>query len=109
MNEALINELIAIDWEYQEVIRDFYRRRDDLYARMIKVSSAGIHFQGKDGTVFEIIVPRGKYIAFEAIDYNRTRRAYLGEKTGSLSLKRAQELGYTLGPNQTEVSPVPEG
>jgi uncharacterized coiled-coil DUF342 family protein len=47
-----------------------------------------------DKTVFEIVVPDGKYMYFDKIDYVRTRRE--GERSGSLSLKRAKELGYEL-------------
>lgn len=55
----------------------------------------GSSFQDpEDKTVFEIIVPDGKYIYFDKIDYARTRRE--GERSGSLGLKRAKELGYKL-------------
>jgi len=47
-----------------------------------------------DNTVFEIVIPDGKYMYFDKIDYVRTRRE--GERSGSLSLKRAKELGYNL-------------
>lgn len=47
-----------------------------------------------DKTVFEIVIPDGKYMYFDKIDYNRTRRE--GERSGSLSLKRAKELGFEL-------------
>ena len=55
----------------------------------------GSSFQDpEDKTVFEIVVPDGKYMYFDKIDYVRTRRE--GERSGSLSLKRAKELGYEL-------------
>ena len=55
----------------------------------------GSSFQDpEDKTVFEIVVPEGKYMYFDKIDYVRTRRE--GERSGSLSLKRAKELGYEL-------------
>jgi len=55
----------------------------------------GSSFQDpEDKTVFEIVVPAGKYMYFDKIDYNRTRRE--GERSGSLSLKRAKDLGYEL-------------
>jgi hypothetical protein len=55
----------------------------------------GSSFQDpEDQTVFEIVVPDGKYMYFDKIDYVRTRRE--GERSGSLSLKRAKELGYEL-------------
>ena len=55
----------------------------------------GSSFQDpSDNTVFEIVIPDGKYMYFDKIDYARTRRD--GERSGSLSLKRAKELGYNL-------------
>lgn len=55
----------------------------------------GSSFQDpEDKTVFEIVVPDGRYMYFDKIDYVRTRRE--GERSGSLSLKRAKELGYEL-------------
>lgn len=46
----------------------------------------------EDGTVFEIVVPKGTFISFKTVDYERTRRE--GERNGSLSLTRAKELGF---------------
>ena len=55
----------------------------------------GASFQDPtDKTVFEIVIPDGKYMFFDKIDYARTRRE--GERSGSLSLKRAKELGFEL-------------
>ena len=53
----------------------------------------GAHFQDPNtGAVYEIVVPQGTFISFDKISYNRTRLE--GEKTGSLSLKKAEDLGY---------------
>lgn len=45
-----------------------------------------------DGTVFLIVEPNGTFIEFKKIGYERTRRE--GERSGSLSLTKAKELGY---------------
>ena len=50
------------------------------------------HFQDADGTVYQIVIPEGRYVAFDKIGYKRTRR--VGEKKGELSLTKARELGY---------------
>ena len=53
----------------------------------------GASFQDPtDNTVFEVIVPTGTFISFKSIDYNRTKRE--GERAGTLSVKRAKELGF---------------
>jgi hypothetical protein len=45
-----------------------------------------------DGTVFEVVIPKGTFVSFKTIDYERTKRE--GETKGSLSLTRAKELGF---------------
>ena len=52
------------------------------------------YFQDDEGTVYKIVVPDGKYVNFEHISYVRTRR--LNEKRGDLSLKEAEEAGFTV-------------
>lgn len=47
-----------------------------------------------DNTVFEVVVPKGAFINYKTVDYLRTKRE--GEKRGSLSKARAEELGYKL-------------
>lgn len=48
----------------------------------------------EDGTVFEIIAPKGTFVNFKAIDYERTKRQ--GETRGSLSVTRAKDLGFII-------------
>lgn len=53
----------------------------------------GTHFQDPaDNTVFEVIKPTGRFVSFPSFGYNRTKRE--GERSGTLSVKRASELGY---------------
>lgn len=51
-------------------------------------------FQDNEGIVYQIVIPEGKFVHFEKLSYVRTRRAH--EKAGDLSMKKAQEAGYTL-------------
>ncbi|NVM33970.1 MAG: hypothetical protein HWN81_00140 [Candidatus Lokiarchaeota archaeon] len=52
------------------------------------------HFQDDEGTVYQIVIPTGRFVAFDKIGYQRTRRE--GEKKGDLSLTKARELGYVV-------------
>ena len=65
-------------------------------AAVLVASEIGIggSFQDEDGTVYQIVVPDGKFVSFEHISYVRTRRAE--ERAGDLSLKKAKELGYSV-------------
>jgi len=51
-------------------------------------------FQDEDKTVYQIVIPDGKFVHYEKIGYIRTRR--VDEKKGDLSLKKAQESGFTV-------------
>lgn len=47
-----------------------------------------------DGTVYQIIIPSGKFVDYKTIDYVRTKKE--GEKFGTLSIKMATEVGFIL-------------
>ena len=51
-------------------------------------------FQDNEGTVYQIVVPEGKFVHFDKIGYVRTRRD--DEKRGDLSLKKARENGFEI-------------
>ncbi len=54
----------------------------------------GSYFQ-RDGVVYKIEQPKGTFVEFKTIDYNRTRKE--GEKGGNyLSKKEAQEMGFNV-------------
>lgn len=55
------------------------------------------YFQDEEGTVYKLVIPNGKFVYFDKLGYERTRRP--GEKRGDLSMKEAQEAGFIL-PNQ---------
>lgn len=63
--------------------------------RLLSEVGVGRSFQDpEDGVVFEIVSPKGTFVNFKTIDYERTKRA--GETRGSLSVARAKELGFTV-------------
>lgn len=65
------------------------------YTSLLTEIGVGTSFQDpEDKTVFEIVVPKGRFVYNELIGYDRTRRE--GERSGSLALKRAKELGFEL-------------
>ena len=99
--------LADLDLEYATVIKDYYERRQALLARVSEEMAAGDHFQDeRDGTVFEITEPAGKFVRFERLSWQRTRRGNLGETKAGLSMKRAEEFGYVLTEVQKVVVPL---
>lgn len=47
-----------------------------------------------DGTVYQMVVPEGRFVAFDKYSYIRTKRE--GETRGSLSVKKAEEAGFDI-------------
>jgi ribosomal protein L19 len=54
-------------------------------------------FQDGEGTVYQVVVPEGKFVYFEKLSYLRTRR--FNEKRGDLSMEKAKAAGFAL-PNR---------
>lgn len=69
--------------KYKEVVTEMHRRMGESY-----------HWQDAEGTVFQLAIADGRWVAFEPLIVNRTRRN--GEAKGTLSEKAAKELGYEL-------------
>jgi len=59
----------------------------------MKIFPLGKMFQDGDGIVYQIIIPSGIFMPYKTIDYIRTRKE--GEKAGTLSIKAAQEAGFS--------------
>jgi hypothetical protein len=59
-----------------------------------KEIGVGGHFQDAEGTVYQVEETDGKFVYFDRFEIKRTRR--IGEKSGSLSLTKAKELGYAI-------------
>jgi len=49
-------------------------------------------FQDDEGTVYQVVIPEGRFVHYPKIGYIRTRRTE--EKRGDLSLKKAKEAGF---------------
>jgi hypothetical protein len=78
----------------KETVKKYF---EDLKSALEEVSKeVGINgfFQDTEGTVYKVVVPDGKWITYEQISYVRTRRN--DEKRGDLSLKEAEEAGFTV-------------
>jgi hypothetical protein len=59
---------------------------------VVQEIGVGGHFQDVEGTVYQVAECDGKFVYFDKFDIKRTKRE--GERAGSLSVKKAQELGY---------------
>jgi hypothetical protein len=87
----LQKEFVEISKQYEELKEKMKGLRESLREKMNELGVDSV-FQDDNGTVYKIVTPTGTYVYYDPIAYNRTRRE--GEKTGSLSLKEAKELGF---------------
>jgi len=76
--------------EYKEFLKEYNEAIQDLKEEV----GIGGHFQDIEGTVYQVHECEGKFISFDKLEVKRTRRD--GERAGSLSLKKAEELGYSV-------------
>lgn len=74
--------------EYKEFLEEYKTTVSELVEEL----GVGGHFQDAEGTVYQAATCDGKFVYFDKFEIKRTRRE--GERAGSLSLKKAQELGY---------------
>jgi len=89
-----IQRFIELERKKNDVKKYFEELNAALEAAVAEVG-IGSYFQDPlDGTVYKLLVPDGKFVHYERYGYHRTRRG--DEKRGDLSLKEAQEAGFTL-------------
>jgi hypothetical protein len=89
-----IQRFIELERKKTDIKRYFEELNEALEAVVAEVG-VGTYFQDpSDGTVFKLLVPEGKFVHFERFGYHRTKRGE--EKRGDLSMKEAQEAGFTL-------------
>lgn len=78
-----------------EKLNEEYKSLNSELSTVMGELGVGTHFQDpEDKTVFKIIVPKGRFVDYKPLAYERTKRQ--GEFKGTLSAKKAKELGYTL-------------
>lgn len=77
----------------KEKVKKFFEELKAANEEVAKEVGIGGMFQDpSDGTVFKVVIPDGKFVAFEKIGYKRTRRQH--EERGDLSLKEAEAAGF---------------
>jgi len=89
----LQRKYVELDKKKEEYKR-FMEELKDVIDQLVDKMGIGGHFQDSDGTVYQIDVPDGKFVYFDKYEIKRTRRE--GERAGSLSIKKAKDLGYNV-------------
>lgn len=75
-------------------VKKYFDELQEVTEALAKEIGIGGHFQDAEGTVYQIVVPKGTFIEYKQVGYQRTRRAAISEVKGDLSLTAARELGY---------------
>jgi hypothetical protein len=79
----------------REVLKEQLKTSGEELDSLLSEVGLGTSFQDpEDKVVFEVVIPKGVFISYKTIGYDRTKRE--GERAGSLSMKRAKELGFEI-------------
>lgn len=76
--------------EYKEFVQEY----TETIKQLVEEAGTGSHFQDEEGTVYQVEECDGKFMYFDKFEVKRTKR--VDEQRGTLSVKKAQELGYNV-------------
>lgn len=76
----------------REEAKQFFKDLAEATQAVADEIGVGGFFQDDQGIVYKIVTPKGRWVEFESIGYERTKRD--GEAKGSLSIKEAREMGF---------------
>jgi hypothetical protein len=86
-------QLILLDRRREEIKRFFDDYKTAVEA-LVKEYGVNHAFQDDQGIVYQLVELDGKWVNFERYGVERTKRP--GEARGSLSVKKAKELGFSV-------------
>lgn len=89
----LQKQFVALDKKKAEY-KEFMKLYKSVVGQLKEEIGLGGHFQDAEGTVYQLEECEGKFTYFDKYEVKRTKRAE--ERAGSLSLKKAGELGYNV-------------
>lgn len=93
LTEAHI-KLILLDRKKEEV-KKFFEDYKNAVNELVQKYGVNHAFQDEEGIVYQLVELDGKWVNYEKFSVERTKRP--GEARGSLSLKKALELGFKVG------------
>jgi hypothetical protein len=85
--------LIELDRKKTEV-KKFFDDYKKAVEELIAENGIGHSFQDNEGIVYQLVEQDGKWVTFDRFSLDRTKRP--GEERGTLSVKKAQELGFKI-------------
>jgi hypothetical protein len=76
----------------KEVVKQYFKDLQEALEAVAKEVGINGFFQDSEGIVYQVVAPDGKFVTFDRLGYDRTKRE--GEARGSLSVKAAKEAGF---------------
>ncbi len=76
--------------EYKKYVEELQATITEVVAEL----GVGGMFQDPSGLVWKMVIPEGKFVYFDKLSYNRTKRPH--EDRGSLSVKEAEAAGFKI-------------
>jgi hypothetical protein len=83
--------LIELDRKKAEV-KKFFDEYKEAVEALVQEHGVGHHFMDDQNIVYQLAELDGKWVTFDRYGVERTKRH--GEERGTLSVKKAKELGY---------------
>lgn len=93
-------ELFAQTKLIEDLKKQLKEANEALFTTLNELGVDTYHQDPVDGTVFKVVKPKGTYIEFKEIGYERTKKE--GEERGTLSVKEATERGFKLPTTKKE-------
>lgn len=78
----------------KEEVKKYFEQLDEATLELAKELGVNNFFQDADGIVYQVVIPTYKSVKMDHVGYVRTKRQ--GEARGSLSVKKAEEAGFTI-------------
>ena len=87
------SKFLTLSKKYESLKAELDTVREQMTTELIKIG-VGTYFQDPETmAVFKVVIPKGKFVYYENISYERT--ALEGETRGTLSKKEANEKGFS--------------
>lgn len=91
--QELKQRLVELDRKRDEV-KKFFEEYRLVVEELVKEAGLNHAFQDNQGIVYQLVELEGKWVNFERYGVERTKRP--GEARGTLSIKKAKELGFSV-------------
>lgn len=87
-------QFIELAKKYEALSDEMKACKEAMVKVMTEIGEGKFVQDPSDMTVYQIVIPQGRYVYFDPITYIRTRK--VNEDRGELSIKKAEEAGFLL-------------